>query len=113
MSTAFPHVHSSPLVKCEIVNSYSLLYTVKGSDPSLKPYLLISHLDVVPVKDQNWDVPQFKGLVKDGYIWGRGTLDVKNGVMVCLFIKYFDSCADVKSGNTIVSLISLFSTFIN
>ena len=80
--TAFPHVYSSPLVKCEVVNNYSLLYTVKGSDSSLKPYLLISHLDVVPVTDQTWDVPPFSGLVKDGYIWGRGTLDVKNGVMV-------------------------------
>lgn len=82
---AFPQVHSSPLVQCEVINKYSLLYTVKGSDPLLKPYLLISHLDVVPVTDQTWDVPQFEGLIKDGYIWGRGTLDVKNGVMVCLF----------------------------
>ncbi|XP_028398192.1 N-fatty-acyl-amino acid synthase/hydrolase PM20D1.2-like [Dendronephthya gigantea] len=78
---SFPHVHLSPLVQCDVINKYSLLYTIKGSDPSLKPYLLISHLDVVPVKDQTWDVPQFEGLVKDGYIWGRGTLDVKNGVM--------------------------------
>lgn len=75
-------MHSSPLVKCEMINKYSLLYTVKGSDSNLKPYLLISHLDVVPVKDQKWDVPQFGGIVKDGFIWGRGTLDVKNGVMV-------------------------------
>ena len=82
---AFPHVHSSPLVKCEVINTYSLLYTIKGNDPSLKPYLLISHLDVVPVTDQTWDVPQFEGLVKDGHIWGRGTIDVKNGVMVCSF----------------------------
>ena len=78
---SFPHVHSSPLVKCEVINTYSLLYTINGSDSSLKPYLLISHLDVVPVTDQMWDVPQFEGLVKDGYIWGRGTIDVKNGVM--------------------------------
>lgn len=81
--SAFPQVYSSPLVQCEVINNYSLLFTVKGSDPSLKPYLLISHLDVVPVTDQTWDVPPFSGEVKDGFIWGRGTLDVKNGVMVC------------------------------
>lgn len=81
LKEAFPTVHSSPLVTCEVINNYSLLFTVNGSDPTLKPYLLISHLDVVPVTGQNWDVPPFSGLIKDGFIWGRGTLDVKNGVM--------------------------------
>ena len=78
----FPAVFSSPLVQCEVINGYSLLFTIKGSDASLDPYLLISHLDVVPVTDQIWDVAPFAGEIKDGYIWGRGTLDVKNGVMV-------------------------------
>ena len=103
-------MHSSPLVQREVINGYSLLYTIKGSSSSLKPYLLISHLDVVPVKDQVWNAPHFKGLVKDGYIWGRGTLDVKNGVMVCILIRCFDSFAGVLSGNTIVSSICLFLT---
>lgn len=82
-------MHSSPLVKCEVINTYSLLYTIQGSDASLKPYVLISHLDVVPVDDQTWDVPQFEGLIKDGFIWGRGTIDVKNGVMVRFIIILF------------------------
>ena len=50
----------------------------------LKPYLIASHLDVVPASNDFWEVPPFEGRVQDGYFWGRGTLDVKNGVMVSI-----------------------------
>lgn len=66
----------------ETVNNYSLLFTVKGSDPTLRPYLLCSHLDVVPVELDKWDVDPFGGVVKDGFIYGRGSIDVKNTLMV-------------------------------
>ncbi|NVM53762.1 MAG: M20/M25/M40 family metallo-hydrolase [Candidatus Helarchaeota archaeon] len=47
----------------------------KSSAPSL---LLLSHLDVVPSQDlEKWEVPPFSGELKDGYIWGRGSLDDK------------------------------------
>ncbi|CAG2113105.1 unnamed protein product [Medioppia subpectinata] len=78
---SYPTIHSSPHVSYELVNNYSLLYTVKGSDPSLKPYLLCGHLDVVPVELDKWDVDPFDGVIKDGFIYGRGTTDVKNIVM--------------------------------
>ena len=71
-----------PLVQHEVIADYSLLLSVKGSDPSLKPYLIASHLDVVPATNESWEVPPFEGRVHNGYFWGRGTLDVKNGVMV-------------------------------
>ena len=66
----------------ETVANYSLLYTIRGSDPSLDPYLLASHLDVVPVEQDKWSVPAFEGLVRDGKIYGRGALDVKDTLMV-------------------------------
>lgn len=81
-STAYPHIHSSKFIKREVVNTYSLLYTVQGSDPSLKPYLLMGHMDVVPVDDQIWEVPPFEGRIKDGYLYGRGTIDNKNTIVV-------------------------------
>lgn len=56
---------------------------------SLKPYLIASHFDVVPATNESWEVPPFEGRVQDGYFWGRGTLDVKNGVMVCAVYKNF------------------------
>ena len=75
-------VHSSIAIKLETINELSLLYHIQGSDPTLKPYLLLAHLDVVPAEEEHWDVPPFNGTVKDGYIYGRGTLDLKDVVMV-------------------------------
>ncbi|XP_072050979.1 N-fatty-acyl-amino acid synthase/hydrolase PM20D1-like [Amphiura filiformis] len=78
---AFPTIHSSPLVKREVINQYSLLYTVEGSEPSLKPYILCAHMDVVPVEEDSWDVPPFEGRLVDGFIYGRGTLDDKHSLL--------------------------------
>lgn len=41
--------------------------------------MLCNHLDVVPVEAQFWDVPPFEGVVKDGFIYGRGAVDMKGG----------------------------------
>ncbi len=43
--------------------------------PSL---LLLAHEDVVPANAADWQVPPFSGLIKDGYVWGRGAVDIKN-----------------------------------
>ena len=66
----------------EFVANFSLLYTVKGSDASLKPYLLASHLDVVPADASQWEAPPFSADVIDDFIYARGTIDFKHGVMV-------------------------------
>ncbi len=63
------------------VNSCSLLYTWKGSDPKLLPVLLTAHLDVVPVEEStrpDWKVEPFDGVIREGYIWGRGAIDMKS-----------------------------------
>ncbi|HEV8375706.1 MAG TPA: M20/M25/M40 family metallo-hydrolase, partial [Candidatus Polarisedimenticolia bacterium] len=54
----------------------SLLVRYPGSG-SAKPLLIMSHIDVVPVEKEGWSVPPFEGVVKDGFLWGRGTLDDK------------------------------------
>jgi acetylornithine deacetylase/succinyl-diaminopimelate desuccinylase-like protein len=46
-----------------------------GNGPSL---LLLSHLDVVAADPREWTVPPFSGVVKDGFVWGRGALDMKS-----------------------------------
>ena len=48
----------------------------------MQPYMLLAHIDVVPAPDKGWDVPPFSGLERDGFIYGRGTLDNKNSLMV-------------------------------
>ncbi|XP_074178212.1 N-fatty-acyl-amino acid synthase/hydrolase PM20D1 isoform X4 [Rhinolophus sinicus] len=81
---AFPALFKTSFIQHEVVGEYSHLFTVQGSDPSLQPYMLLAHIDVVPASDQGWEVPPFSGLERDGFIHGRGTLDNKNSVMAIL-----------------------------
>lgn len=61
---------------------FNLVARIPGRDKSKKPLLLLNHLDVVPVDRKAWGtVNPFGGAVKDGFIWGRGTLDMK-GIVV-------------------------------
>ncbi len=48
------------------------------------PLLLYGHLDVVTTENQQWQYPPFEGLVADGFVWGRGALDMKGGVAMML-----------------------------
>ena len=57
-----------------------LLITLPGSDPSLRPALFAAHQDVVPVvpgTESRWLRPPFSGDLADGYVWGRGAMDIK------------------------------------
>ena len=61
----------------------ALLFKWKGKN-SGAPAVMMAHYDVVPVNEDGWSVPAFEALIKDGCVWGRGTLDTKvtfNGVM--------------------------------
>jgi acetylornithine deacetylase/succinyl-diaminopimelate desuccinylase-like protein len=53
------------------------LYTRLKGNGTKKAIALVNHMDVVPAAPQFWDVDPFSGIVKDGYIWGRGALDMK------------------------------------
>ncbi|KAK9864322.1 hypothetical protein WJX84_003446, partial [Apatococcus fuscideae] len=62
----------------EKVAEHSLLITWPGTNSTLDPVLFISHQDVVPADDVDlWSVPPFSGLIKDGFVWGRGAIDTK------------------------------------
>lgn len=82
---SYPHVMAAGTM--EVLGQRSLLITLPGSDPSLRPCLFMSHQDVVPVvegTEEDWTYPAFSGAIAQGYIWGRGTLDIKNQVFGCL-----------------------------
>lgn len=63
---------------------HALLYTWRAASPRARPVLLLSHLDVVPAVARDWSVPPFEGRVSHGYVWGRGTMDDKAGVLAIL-----------------------------
>ena len=64
-------------------NRANLYARLKGNG-SKKAVALVNHMDVVPVAPAFWTVDPFSGIVKDGYIWGRGTLDMKGQAVVQL-----------------------------
>ena len=69
----------------EIFNNFSILYTWKGKDPSLKPVILMAHYDVVPPGDTtSWGKKPFSGENDGKFIWGRGTLDDKAAMISIL-----------------------------
>jgi acetylornithine deacetylase/succinyl-diaminopimelate desuccinylase-like protein len=61
----------------------NLIARLKGTG-NAPPLLLYGHVDVVTTKNQNWTHPPFEGRIVDGYVWGRGALDMKHGVAMYL-----------------------------
>ena len=81
----YPLVHST--LDREVVGVHSLLFTWRGSDAKAKPIALLAHQDTVPVApgtEALWKKPPFDGVVEDGLVWGRGTLDNKSNLITQL-----------------------------
>jgi acetylornithine deacetylase/succinyl-diaminopimelate desuccinylase-like protein len=65
----------------EIGPNRANFYARLRGNGSKKAIALVHHMDVVPVNQASWSVDAFSGAVKDGYVWGRGAIDMKsNGV---------------------------------
>jgi carboxypeptidase PM20D1 len=80
----YPNFHR--VTTREIIGK-SLLFTWKGTNPSLAPVLIMAHMDVVPVvpgTEKQWQHDPFSGDIADGYVWGRGSIDDK-GSLVCIW----------------------------
>jgi carboxypeptidase PM20D1 len=76
LKETYPLVHQK--LRIEVVNGYSLLYIWQGKRSDLEPVMLMAHQDVVSADPTEWTHPPFEGKIVDGFIWGRGTLDIKN-----------------------------------
>lgn len=75
-------------IACEYIETApnrEVLVARLAGDGSKGSLMLCNHLDVVPVEEQFWEVPAFEGIVQDGFVWGRGAVDMKGaGVMQLL-----------------------------
>ena len=59
-------------------NRCNVIARIKGSDSSRSGLVVHGHTDVVPANADDWSVDPFGGIIKDGMIWGRGAVDMKN-----------------------------------
>ncbi|MBU4435977.1 MAG: M20 family peptidase [Alphaproteobacteria bacterium] len=85
LQTTYPAAHR--VMTREVIAEHTLVYTWPGSNPALAPIVLMAHQDVVPVtpgSEGAWTHPPFDGVVADGSVWGRGSIDDK-GSLITLF----------------------------
>ncbi|MBM4260989.1 MAG: M20 family peptidase [Deltaproteobacteria bacterium] len=85
LQKSFPLLHAT--LAREKIAEHSLLYIWQGSNPALNPILLLAHQDVVPADETSasrWTHPPFSGVVANGYVWGRGTMDDKSSLLAML-----------------------------
>src|SRR5215204_4312029 len=61
----------------------NLIARIQGAGKA-PPLLLYGHVDVVTTQNQQWEHPPFEGQLIDGFVWGRGALDMKGGVAMML-----------------------------
>jgi carboxypeptidase PM20D1 len=85
IAASFPAFHA--VAKREVIGRHALLYTWEGSDPAAPPAAWLAHQDVVPIApgtEADWLAAPFEGVVRDGYIWGRGAWDDKGNLFAML-----------------------------
>jgi len=57
---------------------HNVIARLPGTDPNRGALLIHGHLDVVPADASEWSVHPFSGAIRDGYVWGRGAVDMKD-----------------------------------
>lgn len=70
------------------------------------PILVYGHLDVVTTEGQDWSVPPFEGVERDGCVWGRGALDMKGAVAMYLASLVEAHAAGELAGDVVLALVS-------
>ncbi len=85
LERSYPLMHEK--LEMQIISTRSLMYHWKSEHPEKEPIALLSHQDVVPVTpgtEDDWKYPAYSGEVAEGFLWGRGAIDMKNHLIgVC------------------------------
>jgi carboxypeptidase PM20D1 len=76
MANQFPTLYEH--TSHHVFDNGALVWIWKGKDSSIAPLVLMAHQDVVPADEALWKHPPFGGVIEDGVIYGRGTMDTKN-----------------------------------
>ena len=74
-----------PTILTSAPDRVNVITRIEGSE-DLAPLLLSAHLDVVPAHEDNWRYPPFAGERKEGFLWGRGAIDMKNMVVMSMWM---------------------------
>ena len=86
LADLFVRAGLAPTLIGETPDRKNVIARVKGSGAKA-PLLLCAHLDVVPAEPESWTHPPFGGEIHDGYLWGRGAIDMKHmAVMSALVV---------------------------
>jgi carboxypeptidase PM20D1 len=85
METTYPRTFAT--LKATEMGHGSVWLTLPGRDTALAPAVFLAHQDVVPVEpgtEDGWTYPAFDGTIADGYVWGRGAIDMKGHLVTLL-----------------------------
>ena len=81
-----PRLYPNVFAKCTFdrLPDRALLFKWEGEKHD-EPSVMMAHYDVVPVEEENWEKPPFEGIIENGVLWGRGSLDTKVTFNAVLF----------------------------
>ena len=82
LAREYPLFHKN--AEREVLSPYAVIYRWPGRRPRGKPVLFLAHYDVVPAEAEYWEAGPFNAELRDGYIYGRGTLDMKNSLITLM-----------------------------
>ncbi len=81
VGTTFPHIEEA--MDRTLVSGFTPIYHWEGGDPDAGAILISGHYDVVPIEG-DWSRDPWAGEIADGYVWGRGAMDMKGGLVALL-----------------------------
>jgi acetylornithine deacetylase/succinyl-diaminopimelate desuccinylase-like protein len=81
----------------------SVVYRIPGTDPAAPSIMLMGHTDVVPVSPDGWSVDPFSGHRADGFVWGRGAVDMLNvtSAMAAVFKRFLSGGVPAPRGDVV------------